>query len=253
MGTYVVTGSASGLGAATAARLERRGNRVIGIDQHRAEIVADLGTAEGRRSAIDGALAASGGRLEGVVSCAGLAPFHETTAITRVNYFGALAMLDGLREALAAGDRPAAVGIATIGIVFSEIMIPEYQEACHDGDEERAVELIASTDGTTSYSNAKHALAQAIRRRAAEWGALGIRLNAVAPGKMETPMLDGLLERPAFASTIEALPVGLGRSAPPEEMAAVVDFLLGPDASYVHGQVLFVDGGSDAVVRPDVV
>ena len=129
-----------------------------------------------------------------------------------------------------------------------------YRAKGFDGDDlERAVEIIAPKDGTTSYSNAKRALAQAIRRRALEWGGLGIRLNAVAPGKMETPMLDGLLARPEFAPTIDALPVGLGRSAPPDEMAAVVVFLLGREASYVHGQVLFVDGGSDAVVRPDRV
>ena len=253
MGTYVVTGSASGLGASTASRLEGSGHRVIGIDQHQAEIVADLATPAGRSHAIERALSACDGRLEGVVSCAGLAPFHDPSAVTRVNFFGALAILDGLRDALSKGNRPAAVGIATIGVIFDEIMIPEYLEACHAGDEERAAAIMAEKDGTTSYSNAKRALAQAIRRRAPEWGALGIRLNGVAPGKMETPMLDGLLERPDFAPTIEALPVGLGRSAPPAEMASVVGFLLGPDASYVHGQILFVDGGSDAVIRPDSV
>lgn len=253
MGTYVVTGSASGLGAATSARLEAAGHRVIGIDQHRAEIVADLGTREGRAHAIDAARGASDGRLEGVVSCAGLAPFHEPAAVTRVNFFGAIAILDGLRDALARGEHPAAVGIATVGAIFDEIMIPEYLEACHAGDEERAVGLMQDKDGTSSYSNAKRALAQAIRRRAADWGALGIRLNGVAPGKMETPMLDGLLSRPEFAPTIDALPVGLGRSAPPEEMASVVAFLLGREASYVHGQIVFVDGGSDAVLRPDLV
>jgi len=55
------------------------------------------------------------------------------------------------------------------------------------------LEAVAGHDGNTAYVGAKHALAQAVRRRAPEWGALGIRLNAVAPGKMETPMLDALL------------------------------------------------------------
>ena len=50
---------------------------------------------------------------------------------------------------------------------------------------------------------------------------------------------------------IRALPVPLGRSAPAEEIAGAVCFLLGPDASYVHGEVLFVDGGSHAVMYPD--
>ena len=113
MGTYVVTGSASGLGAATLTRLQGLGHRVIGVDQHEAEIVADLATPDGRERAVRASIAASDGRLEGVVSCAGLAPFHDTSAITRVNYFGAIAVLDGLRGALQAGDHPAAVGIAT--------------------------------------------------------------------------------------------------------------------------------------------
>lgn len=253
MGIHVVTGSASGLGAATAKRLENAGHRVLGVDRHDAEIVADLATTAGRKAAIDTILDRCNGKLEGVVSCAGLAPYDEPAAVTRVNYFGAIAMLDGLREALTHGEEPAAVGIATIGIVFDEIMLPDYIAACHRGDEEGAVALISDRDGTTAYSNAKRALGEAIRSRATSWGAQGIRLNAVAPGKMETPMLDGLLARPEFAPTIEALPVPLGRSAPPDEMAAVVTFLLGPDARYVHGQVVYVDGGIDAQLRPDRV
>ena len=251
MGRIVVTGSASGLGAALRRRLTKEGHRVIGVDRRDAEIEADLASPEGRSLAVAAAREAAGGALEGVVSCAGLGPYDEPVPVTRVNFFGAVAILDGLRELLAAGEAPAAVAISSVGGAVEALTVPGYLEACHAGDEKRAVELIDGSDGNISYVNAKRALAQAVRRRAPEWGALGIRINCVAPGKMETPMLDRLLADEAHAPAIRALPVPLGRSAPAEEIAGAVCFLLGPDASYVHGEVLFVDGGSHAVMYPD--
>jgi NAD(P)-dependent dehydrogenase (short-subunit alcohol dehydrogenase family) len=252
MGTIVVTGSASGLGAAVADRLKREDHRVIGIDRHAADIVADLVTPDGRSQAIREASESAGGVLDGVLSCAGLGPYDEASAITRVNYFGAIAMLDGLRDCLTRGNNPAAVAISSVGAVAEVLAIPEHIEACLAGNEERALATIEGAPGNTAYVNAKRALAQAVRLRAAEWGALGIRLNAVAPGKTETPMLDKLLADEQHAPAINALPVPLQRSAPAAEVAGAVVFLLGPDSSYVHGQVLFVDGGADALMRPDV-
>ncbi len=64
-------------------------------------------------------------------------------------------------------------------------------------------------------------------------------------------MLDALLADEVSAPVIHAMPVPLGRSAPAAEIARAVIFLLGPDASYVHGQMLFVDGGSEALGRCD--
>lgn len=226
---------------------------MIGVDRRDALIVADLGTPEGRRRAVEDAVRAGEGRIDGVVSCAGLGPYDEPVAITQVNYFGAIAMLDGLKPALAAGVQPAAVGISSLGGAFEALAIPEYIEACQAGDEQRATALIEARDGNTSYCSAKRALAIAIRRRATEWGALGIRLNAVLPGKTETPMLDTLRAHKGHAPAIDALPVPLGRAASADEVAAAVVFLLGPDASYVHGHLLFADGGADAAVRPDTV
>lgn len=251
MGTIVVTGSASGLGAAVADRLKRADHRVIGIDRHQADIIADLATPDGREHALREASEQAQGALDGVLSCAGLGPYDEPTAITRVNFFGAIAMLDGLRDCLARGQHPAAVAISSVGAVVEMLAIPEHLEACHAGDEARAVATIEGQPGNTAYVNAKRALAQAVRKRATEWGALGIRLNAVAPGKTETPMLDRLLDDADHAPAINALPVPLGRSAPASEVAGAVVFLLGPDSRYVHGQVLFVDGGVDAIMRPD--
>jgi len=250
MRTILVTGSASGLGAALVRRLEGAGHRVIGLDRRDAPIVADLGTPDGRAAGIVGAREACGGSLEGVVSCAGLGPYDDPQAICRVNYFGAVAILDGLKAELSRGSAPAAVAISSIGAGAEMLMIPEYLQACRDGDEKLAQELMAERDGTTSYANAKRALAEAVKRRAVEWAPEGIRINAVAPGKMETPMLDRLLSDDAHAPAIEAMPVPVGRHGSADEIAGVVAFLLGPDASYVQGQVIIADGGSNALLDP---
>jgi NAD(P)-dependent dehydrogenase (short-subunit alcohol dehydrogenase family) len=253
MRTIAVTGSASGIGAATAERLEQDGCRVIRVDWKGGDVVADLGTKEGRSTAIDGVRRLAGDRLDGLLSGAGLGPYDEAKAVVRVNYFGALAVLDGLRDLLARGSAPAAVAISSIGAVFTALLVPACVEACLAGDEAGAQARIDGQDGNTAYVNAKHALALAVRRRAAEWGALGVRLNAVLPGKVATPMLAKIHAHEVLGPSIAALPVPLGREAAPEEVAGAIVFLLGPDARYVHGTTLKVDGGSDAIVRPEVL
>ena len=69
MSVTVVTGSASGIGAAVCEQLKQAGHRVIGIDRQNADIVADLSTSVGRKAAVDAALAACGGTLDGLVCC----------------------------------------------------------------------------------------------------------------------------------------------------------------------------------------
>jgi len=121
------------------------------------------------------------------------------------------------------------------------------------GDEASAQAQMDGKDGNTAYVNAKHALALGVRRRAAEWGAAGVRLNAVLPGKIATPMLAKIHAHALLGPSIEALPVPLGREATPEEVAGPIAFLLGPDSRYVHGAMLHVGGGADALVRPDAL
>jgi NAD(P)-dependent dehydrogenase (short-subunit alcohol dehydrogenase family) len=251
--TVAVTGSASGIGAATALRLEKNGQRVIRVDWKGGDVVADLGTPEGRAAAVLGIRRAAGAKLDGLVSGAGLGPYDDPAAVVRVNYFGAVAVLDGLRDLLARGREPAAVAISSIGAVFDAMHVPGFAAACLAGDEAGALARIAGKDGNSAYSNAKHALALAVRRRAADWGAAGVRLNAVLPGKVATPMLAAIHRHEALGPAVAALPVPLAREGQPEELAAAIVFLLGPDARYVHGTLLKVDGGSDALVRPDAL
>ena len=253
MRTIAVTGSASGMCAATAARLERDGCRVIRVDWKGGDVVADLGTPAGRTAAVAGVRRLAGDALDGLVSGAGLGPYDDPAAVVRVNYFGAVAVLDGLRDLLAHGREPAAVAISSIGAVFEALHVPGFAEACLAGDEVAALARIDGKDGNWAYSNAKHALALAVRQRAPTWGAAGIRLNAVLPGKVATPMLAKIHVHETLGPAVAALPVPLGREAQPEELAAAIAFLLGPDARYVHGALLKVDGGVDAIVRPNAL
>ena len=94
-------------------------------------------------------------------------------------------------------------------------------------------------------------VARAVRHRVGDWGSRGVRLNAIAPGPIDTPLLQGGLDDPELGPLIEALPVPLDRRASADEIAAVAQFLLSEDAAYVHGSIVFCDGGSDALARPD--
>ena len=102
-----------------------------------------------------------------------------------------------------------------------------------------------------AYAGSKLALTRWMRRIAPTWAAEGIRVNAVAPGATITPLLQQGLEHPAFGEGIRNFPVPLGGFARPEQVADAVLFMLSENASFCCGSVLFVDGGSDALLRPD--
>src|ERR1700736_1255411 len=115
MTTIAITGAASGIGAACCALMTGAGHRVIGIDIHDADVVADLAGRAGRQAAIDRVTELSQGVLDGLVTCAGLAgaPSRRGSILVSVNYFGTTELLAGLRPLLAAGSGPAAVAISS--------------------------------------------------------------------------------------------------------------------------------------------
>jgi NAD(P)-dependent dehydrogenase (short-subunit alcohol dehydrogenase family) len=251
--TVVVTGSASGMGAAVRRRLERAGVVVIGVDRRDAEVVADLGDGPQRRSACAKVSELAGGCLDGLVTCAGLGPHVQPLSdIIRVNYFGTVVLLDGLLPSLMEGDAPAAVVFASNAASLTP-QHPALLEELSSDNEEGAAKLADALDGITVYGMSKLGVVRAMRRRASRWGGAGVRVNAVAPGPIETPMLEGILADPQLREPVEALPIPLERHGSPEDVAAAVGFLLDPSSRYVHGSTLFVDGGSDAQLRPDSI
>jgi NAD(P)-dependent dehydrogenase (short-subunit alcohol dehydrogenase family) len=256
MRTIAMTGSASGIGAATRKLLERGGARVIGCDVRDAEVIADLSTPEGRAGAIDGIREAASGALDGLVLCAGLGPQVAPTAkIVAVNYFGAAGLLGGLRDALAGGRDAAAVAISSNSATISPGLDAALVDACLAGDEAAAWGRAAALGGAAVYAASKLALARFVRRSAvsAAWAGSGIRLNAVAPGAVATPLLQGGLEHAELGAAIRALPIPLGGFGRPEQIAAAIAFLVGPDSGFCCGTIFFADGGSDALLRPDAL
>ena len=252
MGTALVTGSTGGIGGAVCAQLEKQGDRVIGVDIRGAEINADLSTPEGRQQAIAEARAACGGQLDRMVLCAGLnATSEHLKLIASVNYFGAVELIDGLKDCLAGRPDAAVVAVCSNSAQMGPFLEHPYVLALLDGDEARAHEIIEKENGFIAYGGSKHALSRAVRRRASEWGKLGVRLNGIAPGPTETAMIEETRNHPIFSKGFEMLEIPVGRLASPEEMAGIIAFLLSPAAAFIHGSILWADGGNDATIRPD--
>lgn len=227
----VVTGGASGIGAATARRLRRAGAAVLIADLADAAADARSWGCDFRRTDVsdesevaamlDQAIAAHG-RLDILVSNAGIANVHGMAEadLDRANrYFrvNALSALAGIREA---GKRMAAGG----SIISTA-----------------SLSGMRGTPGWGEYAMSKAAVVAATQTAAIEFGPRGIRVNCVCPGGVRTPLAVEV-NGDALDKVMKVLSP-LGRIGEPEEIAAMVHFLASDDASYVTGQAYLVDGG----------
>jgi len=264
--TYVVTGAASGIGAATARYLRERGGRVIACDLHDADVVADLTIPEGRSALVDGVTRLSGGSIDAIVANAGGGPPETSLSL---NFFGAVATLEGLRPLLERSAAPRAVAVSSIAALR-----PPYAplvEACLSANEPAAIavarRMIAEGGPLRTgpnplpdkapapldlYGNAKYALQRWCRKAAAkpQWAGAGISLNVIALGFFDTPAAAYVLSDPTSRTA-------MGRMAPlrgaypgrPEEAAAMLAWCVSPENSQMTGQILFVDGGIECLAR----
>ncbi|WP_043339024.1 SDR family NAD(P)-dependent oxidoreductase [Belnapia moabensis] len=239
--TAIVTGAARGIGAATAARLAEEGAQVLLADlspevMAQAEAIGGVGlridlAARGAGEAVVDTALDAFGRLDILVNNAGIGgskPLVESDddLIDRFVEVNLKAVLRLTRAAIPHLARPGG-RIVSVSSTFG----------------------IAGYPGTTAYAVAKAGIAQMTRQLAAELGPEGILVNAVAPGVIETAMTEGHLTKDHYRRAVLE-PTPLRRAGQPEEVAAVIAFLASPDAAYVSGQVIAVDGGWLAARHP---
>ncbi|GAB3139068.1 SDR family oxidoreductase [Micromonospora sonneratiae] len=256
MGTYAVTGAASGMGRATAERLRSDGHTVIGVDLRDVEVVADLSTPQGRTAAAAEVLDRAGGRLDGAVCAAGLGGVAgRDRAIQQVNYFGVVDLLESWRPALAAAGNSKAVVFGSNSVTLTPMVPERAVRALLDRDPEKALRAVGrfgKRSAPFAYASSKLAVTRWARRSAIspQWAGAGIRLNVLAPGIISTPLLEEQIAH-GEKEAVEQLAVPIGGRGKPEDVGEWVEFLLSPAADFLCGSVIFLDGGSDAYFRTD--
>ncbi len=253
---YVVTGAASGIGAATYKLLEDRGKDVIGVDIHNSDINVDLSTAEGRKAGVAAVIKESKGKIDAVIACAGLAtPSPKTVS---VNFFGVTEFLEGLLPTLTESSS------ARVAITSSMASLmpnsPALVEAMLNDNENSALSIAqglcdeGDVRAALIYGSTKRALSRWVRRECIKpyWAGAGIPLNAVGPGIVETPMVADMIATEEARAAIDAMvPMPLHHYMKPIQVAYLLAWLTSKENTHTTGQTIYIDGGSDAALRGD--
>jgi NAD(P)-dependent dehydrogenase (short-subunit alcohol dehydrogenase family) len=246
MGRFLVTGSASGIGQALRRQLLDDGHEVVGVDLRGADLCADLSTEQGRSE-----VAESCGSLDGAVLCAGVAALtgRPSSLLVSVNYYGAVGLLEQLRPQLTRSS--SVVLLSSNSVSIQPGWSTDLVKVLLDGTEQDARALADDLEPLGVYPATKAALTRWMRRGAPGWLAKGVRINAVAPGFISTPMSAGVADDPNYGRMIDALKIPFGRPGHPDEVADAIRFLLSDEARYVVGSTLFVDGGLEVSLRAE--
>ena len=249
MGTYVLTGGATGIGAATKQHLQDTGHRVITVDIKDADYIADLGDSVAREDVI-GRIKSDHSSLDGLITCAGVAShFPDPAKIVAINFFGSQILIAGLSDLMSSGARIVAISSNSAPMCSNEALV----EAMLALDEAHAMSLAADTNGHECYAGSKQAIARWMRKVAPEYAKRGIAFNAIAPGYIETPMTAAVAQDETYGELIKEFvaSIPIGRPGQPEDVANLISFLLSPEGCFIAGSLIYCDGGHDAMMRPE--
>ena len=243
----VVTGCASGIGAHVVRQLTELGADVVGLDKRppSTEIAEFHALDLTDPASIDRAVASIGGQVDALFNIAGVSSgVGDPLLVVTINFLGLRHVTEALLANMAAGSSIVSVSSLAasgyrehqqvVGGLLNTRTMPEGIDWCR-----RHPDVLA--DG--GYRLSKEAIILYTMSNTAALGANGIRINCTGPGVTETPILDQL--RTAYGQEyLDDIPKPLGRVADPAEQAAVLVFLNSQAASYISGQVLWVDGGN---------
>jgi NAD(P)-dependent dehydrogenase (short-subunit alcohol dehydrogenase family) len=243
----VVTGCASGIGAHVAHQLSELGARVTGLDIRRPVVAVDEFVAMdlSEPASIDEAVGSIGGQVDALFNVAGVSSgIGNPLLVVTINFLGMRYFTESLIARMPSGSSVSCVSSLAASAYRENAAVTAgllQTSSMGDGIDWCAAHPDALADG--GYRLSKEATILYGMTKATGLGALGIRINCTGPGVTETPILDQL--RIAYGQGyLDSFSTPLGRIAGPGEQAAVLVFLGSAAASYISGQVIWVDGGS---------
>jgi NAD(P)-dependent dehydrogenase (short-subunit alcohol dehydrogenase family) len=248
--TIVVTGASSGIGAATAALVASQGADVISVDiATPATVVGRFIQADlSRKESIDQLVAQLPAGIGGLANIAGLPPTRPAEQVLRVNLVGLKYLTESLIARLA--DNASVVNLASLaGLGWPEAKEAIQASANLGFDDVDAFCRAYAIEGSHSYFFSKEALIVWTMQNRWTWRSRGIRMNAVSPGPVDTPILKDFIE--TLGARAEEDMRMMDRPGRPEDIAPVVAFLLSDGAAWIRGTNVPTDGGmfSDVLCR----
>lgn len=240
--TILVTGAASGIGAATAAMAQAQGANVIAVDINAPAkpvgrfIQADLSD----KGSIDRLIAELPSGVHGLANIAGLPPTKPAPAVLKVNLVGLKYLTLGLIDKLA--DGASIVNLASLaGLGWPDAKDSIAASAALDFDGVEAFCKGHGIEGARSYFFSKEALIVWTMQNRWTWRERGIRMNTVSPGPVDTPILKDFIE--TLGARAEEDMRTMDRPGTPADIAPVVNFLLSDGSVWIRGTNIPVDGG----------